>query len=73
MSRSTAPRGLLARLGQRPAGRERGQFISPHELAVDSSGDIYIGEVSSTNWGNRYKGQPLPPGLCSLDMLVKVR
>ena len=54
MSRSTAPRGLLARLGQRPAGLEPGQFISPHELAVDSGGDIYIGEVSSTNWGNRY-------------------
>lgn len=37
---------------------EPGQFISPHWLAVDSRGDIYVGEGSFTNWGNRYKGTP---------------
>jgi hypothetical protein len=63
---------LLARLGRQPAGLEVGQFISPHGLAVDSRGDIYVGEVSFTNWGNRYKGQPFPPGLRSLQKLVKV-
>ncbi|HEX4996006.1 MAG TPA: hypothetical protein VFX87_13575, partial [Methylomirabilota bacterium] len=62
---------LLARLGDRPAGLEPGQFVSPHGLAVDSRGDIYVGEVSYTNWGNRYKGQPHPPGLRSLQKLVK--
>src|SRR6266481_4594349 len=64
---------MLARLGQRPAGLEPGQFMSPHGLAVDSRGDIYVGEVSYTNWGNRYKGQPAPAGLRSLQKLVKVR
>jgi hypothetical protein len=63
----------LARLGDRLAGLEPGQFVSPHGLAVDSRGDIYVGEVSFTNWGNRYKGQPLPPGLRSLQKLVKAR
>jgi DNA-binding beta-propeller fold protein YncE len=63
---------LLARLGNRPAGLEPGQFISPHGLAVDSRGDIYVGEVSYTNWGNRYKGQPHPAGLRSLQKLVRV-
>jgi DNA-binding beta-propeller fold protein YncE len=63
---------LLARLGHRPAGLEPGQFVSPHGLAVDSRGDIYVGEVSYTNWGNRYRGQPPPPGLRSLRKLVKV-
>jgi NHL repeat len=63
---------LLARLGQRTAGLDLGQFVSPHGLAVDSRGDIYVGEVSFTNWGNRYKGQPHPPGLRSLQKLVKV-
>ena len=38
--------------GNRPAGLELGQFISPHGLAVDSRGDIYVGEVSFTNWGS---------------------
>src|SRR5205823_3582885 len=60
----------LARLGERPAGLEAGQFISPHGLAVDSRGDIYVGEVSFTNWGRR---GPVPPGLRSLQKLVKVR
>jgi hypothetical protein len=60
---------LLARLGHRPAGLEPGQFISPHGLAVDSRGDIYVGEVSFTNWGRR---GPLPPGLRSLQKLVRV-
>ena len=63
---------MLARVGHRPAGLEPGQFISPHGLAVDSRGDIYVGEVSFTNWGNRYKGQPLPAGLRSLQKLAKV-
>jgi NHL repeat len=62
---------LLARLGQRPAGLEPGRFISPHGLAVDSRGDIYVGEVAFTNWGNRYKGEPFPPGLKSFKKLVK--
>jgi sugar lactone lactonase YvrE len=61
---------VLARLGDRPAGLEPGQFISPHGLAVDSHGDIYVGEVSYTNWGRR---GPIPPGLRSLQKLVKVR
>jgi hypothetical protein len=63
---------LLARLGNRPAGLQKGQFISPHGLAVDSRGDIYVGEVSFTNWGNRYKGEPFPLGLRSLQKLRKV-
>ena len=63
---------LLARLGQRPAGLELGQFISPHGLAVDSRGDIYVGEVSFTNWGQSLQGQGHPPGLRSLQKLVKV-
>jgi DNA-binding beta-propeller fold protein YncE len=65
---------LLARLGHAHAGLNPGQFISPHGIAVDSRGDIYVGEVSFTNWGRRVraKGEELPPGLRSLQKLVKV-
>jgi hypothetical protein len=65
---------LLARLGREHAGLETGQFISPHGIAVDSRGDIYVGEVSFTNWGRRVraKGEPLPAGLRALQKLVKV-
>src|SRR5271156_4955008 len=42
-----------------------GLSTSPHGLAVDSRGDIYVGEVSFTNWGRRVraKGEPIPQGL----------
>jgi len=65
---------LLARLGHAHAGLDPGQFISPHGLAVDRHGDIYVGEVSFTNWDRRVraKGEQLPPGLRSLQKLVKV-
>jgi len=63
---------LLGRLGTRPAGMELGQFNSPHGLTVDSRGDIYVGEVSFTNWRNRYGQQAPPAGLRSLQKLVKV-
>ncbi|HEY1261042.1 MAG TPA: peptidyl-alpha-hydroxyglycine alpha-amidating lyase family protein [Stellaceae bacterium] len=65
---------LLARLGHEHAGLATGQFISPHGIAVDSRGDIYVGEVSFTNWGRRVraKGKLIPPGLRSLQKLVRV-
>ena len=37
---------LLARFGHPEEGEEPGKFIAPHGLAVDSRGDIYVGEVS---------------------------
>jgi hypothetical protein len=65
---------LLARLGKEHAGLATGQFISPHGISVDSRGDIYVGEVSYTNWGRRVRarGEEIPPGLRSLQKLVKV-
>ncbi len=37
---------LLARFGDEDEGEGPGQFIAPHGVAVDSNGDIYVGEVS---------------------------
>jgi len=39
---------LLARFGDPAEGEEPGHFIAPHGIAVDSAGDIYVGEVSYT-------------------------
>ena len=42
---------MLARLGgEAGPGLETGKFIAPHGLAVDSRGDIYVGEVSYTEF-----------------------
>jgi DNA-binding beta-propeller fold protein YncE len=43
----------LARLGDVRAGEEPGQFVAPHGLAVDSKGDLYVGEVSWSAYGRR--------------------
>ena len=48
------------------------QFTSPHGVAVDSRGDIYVGEVARTAMKN--KGTPIPDDqdITSLQKLVKV-
>ena len=63
----------LARLGgQEGPGEQTGRFLSPHGLAVDSRGDIYVGEVSYTNWPSTFPGTPVPKHLRSLQKLEKV-
>jgi DNA-binding beta-propeller fold protein YncE len=61
--------GRLARLGDIRAGTEPHQFLAPHGLAVDSHGDIYVGEVS---WSFRGKTLVPPRELPSFRKLVKV-
>ena len=61
----------LKRLGDLPAGTEPNRFIAPHGLAVDSHGDIYVGEVSFTN--QRNMGMDPPDDLPSLRKLKRVK
>ncbi|MGE0424453.1 MAG: hypothetical protein AB7O88_19480, partial [Reyranellaceae bacterium] len=64
---------VIARLGgEHGPGLETGRFLSPHGLAVDSRGDIYVGEVSYTNWPSSHPGQAMPKFLRSLQKLEKV-
>jgi DNA-binding beta-propeller fold protein YncE len=52
---------VLARLGDQSWGDEAGRFYSPHAIAVDSRGDIYVAEVSLTE--TYFGANPLPnPG-----------
>jgi DNA-binding beta-propeller fold protein YncE len=63
---------LLGRVGDIRAGQELNQFIAPHGLAIDSRGDLYVGEVSYTAWSQVYPGTEPPRGLRSLRKLVRV-
>jgi len=64
---------VLARLGNvKGGGGGLDQFVAPHGLAVDSHGDIYVGEVSHTSWSFLLPGVPKPNPLRSLRKLVKV-
>jgi DNA-binding beta-propeller fold protein YncE len=66
----------IARLGgENGPGLETGKFLAPHGLAIDSRGDIYVGEVGVTNWSSSFPDTPMPPevnvGRC-LQKLVRV-
>ena len=41
----------VARFGGQFASEKPGEFIAPHGLVVDSRGDVYVGEVSWTGYG----------------------
>jgi hypothetical protein len=63
---------LLARLGAAHAGTEDGTFIAPHTLAMDSHGDLYVGEVSYSAWPHVFPGVAKPSRIRSLQKLVRV-
>ena len=44
----------LDRIGDPQIGDGPTQFIAPHGMAVDSQGNLYVGEVAMTVWGRRF-------------------
>ena len=64
---------LLTRLGSpEGVGAGPGRFYSPHGIAVDSRGDIYIGEVSYANWSGTHGDEPMPGYLRTLQKFEKI-
>ncbi|MGE3922761.1 MAG: peptidyl-alpha-hydroxyglycine alpha-amidating lyase family protein [Lautropia sp.] len=64
---------VVARIGD-PAGAsvKPGSFIAPHGVAMDSRGDIYIGEVSYTAWPQVFPGIERPKTVRSLQKYARV-
>lgn len=60
---------IKARLGNQSYGDEPGRFYSPHGISVDSKGNIYVAEVSWSDYGSSMEP---PRVLRSLQKLVKV-
>jgi len=64
---------LLGRFGELPTGpKNPGQFLSPHSIAIDSKGNIYVGEVSTRAWPSLFPGEPVPPNLHRMHRLTKI-
>ena len=65
---------ILDRTGKR-LGRFGGpaNFMAPHGLAVDSHGDLYVGEVSWTQWPQIHPDEPRPADLRSMQKFRRVR
>ncbi len=60
---------VLQRLGDKPMGDEPGRFYTPHGIATDSKGNLYVAEVSWTLPGMTMKP---PRELRSMQKLVKI-
>ena len=57
----------IARLGgEHGPGLETGKFLAPHGIALDSKGDIYVGEVGVTDWKTSFPDTPMPANRGSL-------
>jgi len=56
----------ISRLGGLGPGLGPTEFLAPHGLAVDGRGDLYVGEVSWTNWPQTFADKPRPDNLRSL-------
>ena len=52
--------------------QSRYELDTPHGLAVDSRGDLYVAEVAFTAWPSLFPDKPPPPDLRSLQKLEKV-
>ena len=59
---------ILARVGRESYGDQAGRFYSPHGIAVDSRGDIYVAEVSWSDYGSKIDP---PRELRSMQKLVR--
>jgi hypothetical protein len=62
---------LRARLSAGSAGI--GRLIAPHGIALDSYGDIYIGEVNYTAWPMVFPDSECPRVIPTLHKLRRVR
>ena len=52
---------VLSRLdAKKGPGLEPGQFLSPHSIAYDSKGDLYVGDVVDADWGQVFPDREMP-------------
>jgi DNA-binding beta-propeller fold protein YncE len=72
LSITTNTGAVLARISPPHAGLGAGEFIAPHGLAVDSRGDLYIGEVSYTAWNAVFPQRPKPAHIRTLQKFERV-
>ena len=64
---------LLSRFGDMHAGTAPTSFLGPHGLTVDSRGDLYVGEVSWTQWPQFFPDTPRPAFIRSLQKYERIR
>ena len=61
---------VLSRVGIESYGSQHGRFFTPHGISVDSHGDVYVAEVSHSDYGG---GWNIDHELRSMQKLVRQR
>ena len=61
---------VVGRAGTDSYGSQSGRFFSPHGIAVDSQGDIYVAEVAHSDYGTPWN---VSQELRSMQKMVKVQ
>jgi hypothetical protein len=62
----------LARLGGQKPGLAADEFVAPHAIALDSRGNLYVGEVSTTMWHESFPDTPAPEGVRAFRMFRRI-
>jgi len=63
---------LVARFGDHGFGHAGDRFMAPHGIAVDSHGDIYVGEVANAAWPIVFPTEAAPTDLRTLRKLRRL-
>lgn len=64
---------LLSRLdATQGPGFNPGQFLSPHSIAYDSTGDLYVGDVVDADWAAVFPGREMPDQVRRFQKLRRV-
>lgn len=61
---------VLSRVGIESYGSQHGRFFTPHGISVDSRGDVYVAEVSHSDYGSNWN---IDHELRSMQKLVRQR
>ena len=48
-----------------------GMFVSPHSIAYDSLGNIYVGDVAETDWDHIFKNQKKPKNIRRFQRFIR--
>lgn len=63
---------LLSRIGAGKPGLAPSDFVAPHTVALDSAGDLYVGEVAANDWNSAFPGEPRPEKLRRMQKFRRV-
>lgn len=64
---------LVNRLGTDRPGTSPGAFVAPHSVALDSAGDLYVGEVIANDWAAVFPGTERPETLRRMQKFRRIK